>query len=198
MASVAMAAQGAGLASSVVGSYYGARQQQSSLNFQADIAGINAIMAESGAQMELQRGQQQVGAVTAKAGQVKSAQRVAMAANGIDLGEGNASEVLATTDLTKEIDANTAQANAVRSAWGYRTQASNYMTDAAMKRATSDSISPWGAAATSLLGGASSVASTWYGLNKSGAFASTNSFTDGAGGMGTGSAGRQRTITGGR
>lgn len=192
-----MAAQGAGLASSVVGSYYGARQQKSSLNFQADIADINARMAESSAQIELQRGQQQVGAITAKAGQVKSSQRAAMAANGIDLGVGNAAEVLATTDLTKEVDANTAQANAVRSAWGYRTQASNMMTEAQMKRSTSDSISPWGAAATSLLGGATSVAGTWYGLSKVGAF-DTPSFADGAGAIGSGSAGRQRTITGGR
>jgi len=169
-AAAAMAAQGAGVASSTVGSYYSAKQQQSALNFQADMADINARMAESGAQTELAKGQQQVAAITSKAGQVKGAQRAAMAANGIDLGEGNAAEVQTTTDLTKEVDMNTAAANAVRSAWGYRAQESNYQAEAAMKRGTAGGISPWGSAATSLIGGASSVASTWYGLNKSGAF----------------------------
>lgn len=169
-AAAAMAAQGAGLASSTVGSYYGAKQQQSSLNFQADMADINARLAEAGAQTELAKGQQQVAAITSKAGQVKGAQRAALAANGVDLGEGNAAEVLASTDITKEVDANTATANAVRSAWGYRMQESNAQSEAAMKRATAGAISPFGAAATSLIGGASSVASSWYGLNKAGVF----------------------------
>jgi hypothetical protein len=69
------------------------------------------------------------------------------------------------------VDANTIAANAVQSAWGYRTQAVNYKNDALMSRATASGISPGLNAASTLLGEAGQVASTWYGMNKAGAFA---------------------------
>lgn len=167
----------AGLAMSIggaltgaLGAYSAAKSQISALQFQADMAGINARIAELGAQSALAQGEKQIGALTLKAGQVKSGQRAAMAANGIDLGVGSAAEVQASTDIMKEIDANTVNANAVRSAWGYRTQGTSYQNDALIKRATADGINPGPAATSSLLGSASSVAQTWYALGKSGAF----------------------------
>jgi hypothetical protein len=162
LAQASMFPQIGGALSSAIGGYYSAQSQQSSLRFQADMAAINARIAELGAQSALNQGQQQVGALTLKAGQLKSSQRAAMAANGIDLGEGNAAEVQASTDIMKEIDANTLTANAVRSAWGYRTQSVNYQNEAALRSATADTISPFAAAATSLLGSAGSVANSWY------------------------------------
>ena len=162
LAQAAMVSQIGGSVSGAVGSYYSAKSQASSLKFQSDIAGINARIAELGAQQELYRGQQQVGALTMKAGQVKSSQRASMAANGIDLGEGNAAEIQASTDIMKEVDKNTIEANAVRSAWGYRTQSTNYQNEALIRSATADSINPFASAATSMLGSAGSVASTWY------------------------------------
>lgn len=154
-----------------IGAYYSAKNQVSNLKFQADMAGINARISELGARQELFKGQQQVGAASMKAGQVKSSQRAAMAANGIDLGEGTAAEIQATTDLVKEIDMATLEANAVRSAWGYRTQGVNYQNDALMRSATARTISPYASAATSLLGSAGSVATSWYNYqrNKEGA-----------------------------
>ena len=47
-------------------------------------------------------------------------------------------------------------ANAVRSAWGYRTQAVNFENEALTKRATAGAINPFGSAAGSLLGSAAS------------------------------------------
>lgn len=157
----------------VVGSFYAAKAQKSALQTQAELDRINAQIAESGAQSALLAGQAETGRITLKAGQVKGAQRAALAANGVDLSTGNAAETVATTDLMKEIDKNQAEVNAVRSAWGYRTQATNYLNDAAMKSSAAGSISPAGSAAMSLLGGAGQVASSWYSLNKSGAFKGT-------------------------
>jgi hypothetical protein len=162
LAQAAMVSQIGGGLSSAVGSYYSAKSQQSSLRFQSDIADTNARIAELGAQSALNQGQQQAGALTLKAGQIKSSQRASMAANGVDLGVGNAAEVQASTDIMKEIDANTLIANAVRSAWGYRTQGVNYQNEAALRSATAGTISPFAASATSLLGSAGSVANTWY------------------------------------
>lgn len=166
LATASLIGQIGGGVTSAVGSYFSAATQKINLNTQAAIADSNARIAEVGAQSALLQGQQQVGALTLKAGQLKSSQRASMAANGIDLGVGNAAEIQASTDIMKEIDANTLTANAVRSAWGYRTQAVNFQNEALMKRAGADSISPGMAAAGSLLGSAGTVASSWYSLNK--------------------------------
>ena len=80
----------------------------------------------------------------------------------------------ASTDIMKEIDRNTVEANAVRSAWGYRTQAVNSQNDALIKRATADTISPFGSATTSLMGSAGNVATSWYQLNKATANSPSN------------------------
>lgn len=163
-----LGAQVAGAAASTVGAYYGAKSQQISARGAADIAEINAGQSEQAAQQELARGQDQVAAVTLRAGQMKGAQRAALAANGVDLGEGSAAEILTSTDIAKENDANAAWANAVRAAWGQRMQATNFKNEALTKRAGADSISPGMSAFTSLLGSASQVASSWYMLNKAG------------------------------
>ncbi len=155
-----------GMVKSMVGTYYSAKAKASTLAFQADMADINARLSETAAQHALYQGQQQVAQQTMRAGHLKSAQRASMAANGIDLGEGNAAEVQASTDIMKEIDTNTIEANAVRSAWGYRTQAVNYQNEALIKNATSDSISPFGSASASLLGNAGNVAQAWYQYQK--------------------------------
>lgn len=161
-----LTAQAAGAAASTVGAYYGAAAQQISARGAAAIADINAEQSEQAAQQELARGNAAVATATQRAGQAKGAQRAALAANGVDLGDGSAAEVLASTDLAKENDINTITANAVRAAWGQRVQATNFKNEALTKRAGADSISPGMAAFTSLLGSATQVASSWYMLNK--------------------------------
>lgn len=155
-----------GAASSAIGSYYSAAQQKINLRTQANLADINAKIAELGAQSALLQGQQQVGALTLKAGQLKSRQRAALAANGVDLGFGSAAEIQASTDIMKEIDANTLEANAVRTAWGMRTQGVNFQNETLAARATAGAISPGMSAFSSLLGSAGTVASSWYQFNK--------------------------------
>jgi len=181
--------QGAGALSSIIGSFFSASAQKSSLKFQSEmadtnarIADTNARIAELGAQSTLMSGQKEVGRLTMKAGMMKSSQRASMAANGIDLGVGNAAEVQASTDIMKEIDSNQITANAVRSAWGYKIQALNARNEsvsasnsALIKNATADGISPLSAAGTSLLSGAGKVAQSWYMMDKAGAVNNTPS-----------------------
>lgn len=88
-----------------------------------NVGDINARLAEMAAETEYTRGQREYGAFTLKKGMLKSTQRANLAANGIDLGEGSAAEVLTTTDIMGEIDGRNIISNAVRSAWGYKTQA---------------------------------------------------------------------------
>ena len=166
----AVALMGAGVASNTVGSYWSAKTSKIALEAEAGIADTNARIAELAAQQELIKGEHEVASLTMRAGQLKSSQRAAMAANGIDLGEGSAAEIQASTDLMKEIDKNTVEANTVRSAWGYRTQGMNYQNRATMDRATAGAISPGLTAFGSLLSNSGQVAASWYSMNKAGAF----------------------------
>ncbi|MDZ7789735.1 MAG: hypothetical protein U5L08_04425 [Xanthomonadales bacterium] len=162
LSTISMVGQAGGAFSSAVGSYYGAKSQQTQLDLQADLSDVNSRIAELGAQSVLRQGQREVGRVTMQAGQLKSRQRASMAANGVDLTEGSAAELQASTDIMKEIDASTVESNAIRSAWGYRTQAVSQQNQALGDRATAGSISPFGNAASSLLTSATGLASSWY------------------------------------
>jgi len=161
--------QGIGGIISMMGAYVGAQGQKSNLRAQADIADINAATAERSAQATLLAGQREEQRSMLATANLKSSQQAGFAANGIDLGEGSAARTLTSTDVMGKIDANTIAANAVRSAWGFRTQATNYENEALTKRAGASAISPGMAAASSLLTSAGSVASNWYALNKAGA-----------------------------
>ena len=169
------------------------KSQKLELDLKATISGINARLAETAAQTTLLTGQRQEQGQRLKTAKLKSTQRNRMAARGIDLRSDTALNILTTTDVMGEIDANTIEANAVRAAWGYRTEGVNYQIDAAMASAngnmavanananaaakmsgapsTSFSRVSKGAAMTSsLLGSATNIASTYYTLNKAGAF----------------------------
>lgn len=165
-----------GAVTGAIGAYYNAQNQKaqlesqaSSLRFQADISQLNAVQAEFTAQQILRVGQQKQGQVSLRAGKIKSSQRASMAARGIDLGVGSAVETIATTDLMKEIDMLTVNAETVRSSEAARLQRQNYLTAAAMQDVSASnlmgsaaSISPFMSAGTSLLGSAGSVANAWY------------------------------------
>ena len=157
----AMVGQVFGLLGGFAGSFYSAKSQKSNLQHQARMAEINARIAETGAKTELARGQAEYARHTLQAGHLKSAQRTALAANGVVLNEGSAAEMLAATDIMKEIDAQTIEENALRNAWGYRSQATDYRNQALMSQAQASGISPTGAGLQTLLGSAPMVAEYW-------------------------------------
>lgn len=165
---------------------------------QAAIARINARLAESAAQGTLLSGQRQEQAKRLETAAFKSRQRVGFAASGVDLGSDSVVRVLTSTDLIGDIDANTIAANAIRAAWGYRTEAANHRGQALMSSANGQMMAagaqaqaaatragmpsnvtppvasrPMGsgqAVANSLLGSATQIATTYYTLSKQGYF----------------------------
>lgn len=159
-------AQGAGGVFGALGSFLSAVGNQAMLRGQADIAEINARIEEGNAQATLLAGQRSEQMVRLKTGALKGRQRATLAANGVDLGQGSAARVLTDTDIMGEIDANQVKANAVRDAWGYRVKATNLNNEALTKRGAADAVSPFLAGATSLMGSATSVARSWYDLEK--------------------------------
>ena len=173
---------GGGL-TSMVGSFYAAKSQQyalesqaSSLQYQADINDINAQLAEKEAQSALLAGQRREQAVLLKGRNIQAAQKVATAANGIDVNSQTAVATRASTAFMTQADAFTISQNALKEAQAARMRKVGLENDSLLKRAGASGmllqesgISPFGAAATSLMSSASQVAGSWYMMNKYGA-----------------------------
>lgn len=155
-----------GTGMSVIGSYNQAKTQKASLMYEAAVASNNAKMADYQGSQALLIGQQLEQNERLKTAQSIGSARTAMAANGIDLGEGTANDVLTTTTMMGERDALTIKDNAARQKWAYSVQAMNYRAEAQTDQAMSDSIDPTMAAVGSLLTGATGVASSYYNYKK--------------------------------
>lgn len=191
MCNPALIAMGVGAAFSAYGASNQAGQQRTSLlneatntdrqavqaDNQAKVAENNAKLAEYQAQDALRTGAIEESNSNVANAELKSRQQVAFAGNGIDVTTGSATDVLTGTDVVGKIDANTIRDNALRSAWGYRTQGTSYSDSAATAKADAalyrndavnirnqaGAVSGKRAALASLLGGASQVATSWYG-----------------------------------
>lgn len=159
---LAIGLQGLGALSSANAAQGAAESSKIQLNASAALGDINARMSELSAQSAILAGQREEQKSRLATANLKSRQRVSMAANGIDLGVGTGEQILTSTDLMGEIDADTIRGNAIKSAWGYRTQGVNQQSQARMQRASADAINPGQAFTTSLIGSASQVAASWY------------------------------------
>jgi hypothetical protein len=155
-----------GAGASAASAQQAAKAQKTSLLYDSQVASNNAQLAEWNAQDALYQGGVQEQAIRMQATAVKASQRTAMAANGVDLTEGTPQNILTSTDYLAAVDVNTARDNALKAAWGYRTQGAGYKDAAYNARASSDSISPGRSAVLSLLGSSGQVASSWYAMNK--------------------------------
>ena len=145
------------------------KSQAMTLDFQSKMADINSRMAEFGAENIMQAGERQAGAFSLRSGQAKGSARASMAARGVQLGEGSAAELIATHDTMKEIDMLTINANTVKAAEASRTQSVNYSNQASLlgvssynAYASANSISPFTAGITSLMGSAASIGNSWF------------------------------------
>lgn len=151
-----------GSAVSAVGSYQQAQGQKASMKYNAAVADANAKTAEFAAQDAKDRAELRAVMVGRKVADVRGRQRAAIGANGMDLSFGNAQDIQDATNYYGLEDQRTERDSGEREAYSLRSQSANFSNEAAMNRAKAGSISPFGAAATSLLGSATSVASKWY------------------------------------
>lgn len=172
--------QAFGASMSTVGAVFGAMSQKSSLQYQAQIAEINARIAEGNARNIIQAGIVEESRIKLRGSQAKATQRNQMAASGIDIaGSNTAITRLTSTDVITEADANTMRSNALRAAWGQRFEAGDQRAKATSARASASAINPALSGFTTLLTEGSKVATSWYGLDKQGAFDSTPAVGDG-------------------
>jgi len=133
------------------------------------VARNNAMMAEYAAQDAQRRGENEAESIRRKGASLKSAQRAAFAAKGVDVGYGGAADIQDQTDFFTESDIATTRTNARREAWNYRAQGQQ-----ALAMGKADSMNAMLAAGGTLLGGAGKVADKWY-ANKFGESTTTSS-----------------------
>lgn len=189
MAATSLIASAAGGAMSTVGSYYAARGQKSSLQFQARIDEINAQMADASARDVLRRGERQEQSQRMSTAQLRSRQRAVMGASGVDLGSETAAAILTSTDYLGEMDANEIKANAMRDAFGLRMDAGNYRASASMNRATSKAINPLMQATGTFLTAAAGYGADYTSFKDSGALGESKARWSKIGGKAKGLAG---------
>ncbi len=183
-----MAMQYGGAGYQAAGAYFATKSQQVAYGAAADIAEVNAKMAEVSAQSALNAGQKEQQTVLLKGAEIEAAQKAETGASNIAPDSSTAIERQASSELIAKNDAFTANANAVRQAWGYRMNATNYQNEALMARTTAGALSPFSAFAGSLMSSASSIAMSRYrmgavgalptGLGESSYYSGSNTWVD--------------------
>lgn len=132
----------AGMVMSAMSSYQQSKAQQASMDYQSEVAHNNAITAEYQAQDAVKRGEVAEAEQRRRTSMMKGSQTARLAANGLDISEGSALNILSDTDWMGEQDALTVRDNASREAWGLRQQGQNYQSNSNMFRATADAQNP--------------------------------------------------------
>ena len=123
----------AGIASGVVGgvsSYQQGKAQQAQYNYQAKVNEENAKIAQENANVQRQQGIEEARLQRIKAASTIGSQKTAMAANGVDVSQGTAVDVIADTAAMGELDALQTQYNYEMKARGYEVQAGNFQNQA--------------------------------------------------------------------
>lgn len=168
MAAVSAATAIAGTATSAYGNYQQGKITREANEYQAQIDNNNAQIAQRNASYERQQGIEDARKIRIQSMQKMSAQKSAMASNGIDIYQGTPVDLLADTASMGELDALTSMYNSERRAMNYEQQGSDFSNQAIMSNLAgknafkSGIISGLGTG----LQGASKVAGKWSNYNK--------------------------------
>lgn len=145
---ISLGLSAAGVATSAIGAYQQAKVA-------GEVAARNAKIADLQAEDALRRGENEAAELRRRVAATKSAQRVSLAAKGLDLTYGTAADLQDQTDFFGEYDVATVRTNARKEAWSRRSQSANFQAEALSQR-------PWLSAGSTLLAGAGQVADKWY------------------------------------
>ena len=158
-----MMLQGLGAMAQAQGQRHAAAAKANEYRYQAQVDDNNRKVALWKAQDAKDRGAKEEASLRTKVAQLKGRQKSALAASGVEIGDGSALDILGDTAALGELDALTIRSNAEREAYEQKVNASNLAANASMKRMGADNAIIAGriGATTSLLSGAGSIASKW-------------------------------------
>lgn len=172
MAAVSVVSALASTAIGVTSAIQSSKAQEAQYNYQAQVARENAKIAEQNAATERQQGIEEARLQRIKTAQTIGSQKTAMAANGIDITQGTALDVIEDTATMGELDALQTRYNYERKALAYEATANNFSNQANLDVIAGQNTRTAGFynAATTGLAGLSKtadVASKWYDLSGS-------------------------------
>lgn len=146
-----------------VGAIQQGQAANASAKYNAQVADMNAQMADRAAKDALERGQLEEQKQRQRTAQLMGQQTAAMAANGVDLSFGSPLDTLVDTAMLGEMDALTIRTNTYREERDIRQQGANYRGQAAMERASGRSALTGGFlnAGGTFLGGGAKAYSTY-------------------------------------
>lgn len=156
-----MALQVASTIFGAVSAFSQASSQKKWANYNEAVSRNNAKISAMQATDAIERGKLERQEHERKVRALHGKQTAGLAANGIQLGDGSAFNLLSDTELFGRMDANTISQSAERKAWAHRVQENNHTAEANAYDAKGDSINPWMSAGSSLLASAPGVASSW-------------------------------------
>jgi hypothetical protein len=158
-----LALAGAGV--SAVGTISGGIASQNASNYQAAVANNNAIVAKQNATRAEQAGEAAAENESRKGAAELAKVKTAQAASGIDVNTGSAVDVQAGERETNQLNTETVFQNDLLKAYGYRVNAENFQSEAALDTAKADEAVPASvlAAGGGLLSSAASVGGKWGG-----------------------------------
>ena len=130
MAAVSIVSALASTAIGVTSAIQSSKAQQAQYNYQAQVAKENAKIAEQNAATERQQGIEEARLQRMKTIQAVGSQKTAMAANGVDITQGTALDVIEDTATMGELDALQTRYNYERKALSYEATANNFTNQA--------------------------------------------------------------------
>ncbi|MEI1698858.1 hypothetical protein V8P81_08400 [Acinetobacter baumannii] len=160
-------------------SYAKMKAQKQAFKQQEKLALYNATLSDNQARQAIEDGTNAVTDYQRNVSAFKSSQINALAENGIDVTQGSAIDLLASTEMLAQGDIDSIKYNAALQSWGHKVQATNYRNQAENYRVAAKSIRPLtstllslGGEAASALGsgmgkGGSDFASSLYGIGGS-------------------------------
>lgn len=175
-----------------VGAYFSALSQKNSMTASAQVANINAQASEAAANSAMVAGGRQQQQIMMNVSNAVGTETAEYGAHGIVVNGGSAGAVKASSEIVGGVDEAQANANAVRQAWGFKTQAVNFQNQSLVDTATAKGINPFMAGGSTMLTGAASVAQSYYKMMNAGV--NTSSSGPGGGGSGPGSGSSQSPV----
>lgn len=125
-----------------VSTYAQADAQKKQAEYQAQVDANNAKIAAWQRSDALQRGEQEAENALRQQQLLLGQQRAALAANGVDVTEGSALDILATTRFLGAQEVASIQSNAAREAWGYDVQGNDALSSSNFEKWKAKSTKP--------------------------------------------------------
>lgn len=159
LAEVGIGLAAVGTATSVAGQLQSASAQKASADYQSKVAIGNQTIATQNADFAAAEGEQQAAVQEQKTRAQEGSILAGQASSGVDVNSATDKAVRASESELGALDANTIKSNAIRQAYGFETQATNFGNSASADTATAgnDQTSGFFGGASGLLSGAGSA-----------------------------------------